>query len=154
MSAKEDIEPSDPFDLTRFVVAQERSYRDALSEVRAGRKDSHWMWYIFPQIAGLGGSSMARRYAIKSAGEARAYLDHSLLGPRLVECAEAILRVQGRSAREILGFPDDLKLRSCATLFGSVRPGSPVFQRILDRYYQGAPDERTLGILADMSRRQ
>ena len=146
-SVKEEMDMDDPFDLTRFVVAQAYNYPEALSEISAGRKVSHWMWYVFPQIDGLGGSDMARLYSIKSKDEARAYLEHPLLGNRLLECAEAVLRVEGRSAREIFGFPDDLKLRSCATLFASVAPQVPVFKHILDRYYQGVPDEQTLHIL-------
>ena len=137
----------DPFDLTRFIEAQAPSYEDALAEIAAGRKRSHWMWFIFPQIEGLAHSSMSRRYSIKSVEEALAYLAHALLGRRLRECAEAVLAVQGRSAAEIFGFPDDLKLRSCATLFSSVAPAGSVFHRILDRYYEGNPDDRTLRIL-------
>lgn len=140
----------DPFDLDRFLQAQTRSYEAALAEIRAGHKRTHWMWYVFPQIEGLGYSDMAARYSIKSAEEARAYLDHPVLGRRLVECAQAVLLVEGRSAGEIFGFPDDLKLRSCATLFAVVSPETPVFQRVLDRYYQGAPDARTLEILKSL----
>lgn len=140
----------DPFDLTRFVVAQAHNYEEALAEIAAGRKRSHWMWYVFPQIDGLACSSTAEHYAIKSVEEARAYLAHPLLGRRLLECAEALLRVQGRSAAEIFGFPDDLKLRSCATLFAAVSPETAVFQRVLDRYYGGAPDDRTLALLDAM----
>src|SRR5262249_50248906 len=120
-------EPMDPFDLERFVQAQEGDYKQALSEVRSGRKLSHWMWYIFPQIEGLGSSSMSRRYSLKSVEEAKAYLGHPLLGPRLVACAKAVVDVHGRSAREIFGSPDDMKLRSCATLFASVSPEVSVF---------------------------
>src|SRR3954451_12286072 len=117
----------DPHDLGRFVTAQADDYGRALAEIRAGRKRSHWMWYIFPQVEGLGFSSMSRRYSIKSLDEARAYLDHPLLGPRLVECAEAAMGVEGRSAREIFGSPDDMKFRSSATLFGRVTPADSVF---------------------------
>jgi uncharacterized protein (DUF1810 family) len=104
----------DPHDQNRFVLAQAGDYEQALAEIRAGRKRSHWMWYIFPQVDGLGFSPMSRRYAIRSPDEARAYLDHPVLGRRLVECAEAALGVEGRSAREIFGSPDDLKLQACA----------------------------------------
>ncbi|MFO0592041.1 MAG: DUF1810 domain-containing protein [Polyangiaceae bacterium] len=148
MTATDDLH--DPFDLTRFLVAQAHNYEDALAEITAGRKRSHWMWYVFPQIEGLGGSDMARRYSIKSLEEARAYLDHPVLGPRLLACAEAAVRVEGRSASEIFGSPDDLKLRSCATLFATLLPRDSVFQRILDKYYRGLPDERTLRLLDAM----
>lgn len=140
----------DPFDLGRFLSAQERSYEDALSELKSGRKRSHWMWYIFPQIDGLAFSSMSQRYAIKSIDEARAYLAHPLLGARLLACAEAVLAVNGRSITEILGYPDDLKLRSSATLFASASSPGSVFERILAKYYQGAPDERTGQILKSL----
>ena len=133
----EDVNEPDPHDLDRFVQAQEGDHARALAEVRAGRKRSHWMWYIFPQLDGLGSSATARRYAIKNLAEARAYLGHPVLGPRLVECAEAALGVEGRSAFEIFGSPDDMKLRSCATLFACVSPAGSVFHRLLDRYYQG-----------------
>ena len=110
---------SDPFDLARFVDAQAGDYARALDEIRRGRKQSHWMWYVFPQFLGLGGSAMSRRYAIRSAAEATAYLEHPVLGPRLRECAGAVLANTGRTAHEIFGSPDDLKLRSSATLFAS-----------------------------------
>ncbi len=134
----------DPFDLGRFVQAQAGDYETALAEIRAGRKRSHWMWYVFPQVEGLGASAMSRRYAIRGAAEARAYLAHPVLGPRLVACAEAALGVEGRSAHEVFGTPDDLKLRSCATLFASVSPSGSVFHRLLDRYFGGQPDGETL----------
>ncbi len=137
----------DPHDLDRFVQSQQGEYDQALSEIKSGQKRSHWMWYIFPQFEGLGTRPMARRYAIKSVAEATAYLRHPVLGPRLAECAEAALGVEGRSAGEIFGFPDDMKLRSCATLFACVSPGGSVFQRVLDRYFQGQPDRQTLGLL-------
>ena len=139
--------PGDPFDLGRFVLAQERDYDRALSEIVGGRKRTHWMWYIFPQIDGLAYSSTSQRYAIKSLDEGRAYLAHSVLGPRLRECAEAVVRLEGRSASEIFGSPDDLKLRSCATLFAAVSPPGSVFDRILEKYYGGRRDERTLKLL-------
>jgi uncharacterized protein (DUF1810 family) len=137
----------DPHDLNRFVRAQADDYEQALVEIRAGRKRSHWMWYIFPQIAGLGFSPLSRRYAISSLDEARAYLDHPVLGRRLVECAEAALGVESRSAHEIFGSPDDLKLRSCATLFAAVTPPDSVFARLLDRFYEGERDGKTLQLL-------
>ncbi len=137
----------DPYDLSRFVRAQEHDYARALAEIRAGRKRTHWMWYIFPQIDGLAFSSTARHYAIKSTAEAKAYLEHPLLGPRLLACAEAAVRVEGRSATEIFGTPDDLKLRSCATLFACVSPKGSVFDRLLAKYYGGERDGRTLELL-------
>ena len=138
---------SDPFNLDRFVQAQEDDYEQALAEIRSGRKRSHWMWYIFPQIDGLGFSSTSRRYAIKSVAEAEAYLSHPVLGPRLVGCAEAVLSVEGRSALEIFGSPDEMKLRSCATLFASVAPAGSVFDRLIDKYFQGRRDDKTLRLL-------
>jgi uncharacterized protein (DUF1810 family) len=140
--------PSDPYDLGRFLQAQQDDYEQALSEIASGRKRSHWMWYIFPQLDGLGVSSTSKHYAIKSLDEARAYLAHPILGPRLLECAEAVVRLEGRSAREIFGSPDDLKLRSCATLFACVSPPGSVFERLLTKYYQGRRDDKTLRVLA------
>jgi uncharacterized protein (DUF1810 family) len=137
----------DPHDLGRFVRAQDHDYARALAEIRSGRKRSHWMWYIFPQHDGLVVSPTARHYAIKSLAEARAYLDHPVLGPRLVECAEAAFGVGERSASEVFGSPDDLKLRSCATLFARVAPVGSVFERLLDKYFGGRPDDRTLRLL-------
>ena len=139
----------DPHDLARFVQAQASSHERALAELRAGRKTSHWMWYVFPQLAGLGHSDMARRYAIRDATEARAYLAHPLLGPRLIACAEAVLGVAGRSAHDIMGSPDDVKLRSSATLFAAVSEPGSAFHRILERYFGGEEDERTLALLAE-----
>ena len=137
----------DPHDLDRFVIAQDGAYDQALAEIRAARKRSHWMWYIFPQYDGLGFSSTSSRYAIKSLAEAEAYLGHPVLGPRLVECVEAAIQVEGRTASEIFGSPDDLKLRSCATLFSRVSPAGSVFERLLDKYFRGQPDEKTLRLL-------
>ena len=133
-----------PDDLNRFVQAQAGVYERALAEIRRGEKRSHWIWYIFPQIDGLGFSSMSKRYAIKGLEEAKAYLEHPILGPRLLECAEAVMRVEGRSANEIFGSPDDLKLRSCATLFACVSPPGSVFERVLAKYYGGEQDAKTL----------
>ena len=138
----------DPHDLVRFIDAQKGVYEHALAEIKGGRKRSHWMWFVFPQFAGLGSSSMSERYAINSVAEARAYLHHAVLGPHLSECAQAALALQGRTADEIFGSPDDMKLRSCATLFASVSPPDSEFQRILDRYFQGEPDPKTLELLA------
>jgi uncharacterized protein (DUF1810 family) len=139
--------PEDRFDLNRFVQAQEEIYARALAEIKVGRKCSHWMWFIFPQIDGLGHSSTARFYAIKSKDEAKAYLNHPLLGKRLVECAEALLKIEGESAEEIFGYPDDLKLRSSMTLFASVSQPDSVFSRVLDQYYSSQPDAQTLELL-------
>jgi uncharacterized protein (DUF1810 family) len=129
------------------VVAQQRNHEAALAELRRGRKRTHWMWYVFPQLAGLGSSEMSRRYAIRSAAEAEAYLRHPVLGPRLVECFEATLAVDGRTANEIFGSPDDQKLRSCATLFASVSPTGSVYEQVLAKYFGGEPDDSTLDLL-------
>jgi len=137
---------SDPFDLTRFVQAQERDYEQAISEIRNGRKRSHWMWYIFPQVEGLGFSPTSQHYAIKSIAEAEAYLRHPVLGPRLLECARATLALHGPSASDVFGSPDDMKLRSCATLFASVSPPGSVFEQLLDQYFGGEPDDKTLAL--------
>jgi uncharacterized protein (DUF1810 family) len=139
------IRSEDPFDLGRFTSAQERVYETVLAELRSGWKRSHWMWYIFPQIAGLGHSSTSKHYAIKSIEEAQAYLNHPILGARLVECAEAVLAVQGRSVSQIFGYPDDMKLKSSMTLFAAVAedPHS-VFVRILEKYFHGEQDGMTL----------
>ena len=136
---------SDRFDLRRFEAAQDDggTYAAALAELRAGRKTSHWMWFVFPQIAGLGRSPMARRYAISSLDEARAYLEHPVLGPRLAEASEALLAHDGRSARDILGDIDATKLRSSMTLFARAAPDTPVFRQVLDRFFGGRPDEAT-----------
>jgi len=139
---------SDPYDLNRFVRAQEQSYQQALSELERGRKQSHWMWYVFPQFDGLGSSPTSKLYSIKSMAEARAYLEHPVLGPRLAECAEAMLAVDGKSARAILGSPDDMKLKSCATLFAHVSPPGSVFERLLDKFYDGERDAATLRLLS------
>lgn len=137
----------DPHQLSRFVQAQEADYEKALSEIRSGRKRSHWMWYIFPQFDGLGFSSTSKRYSIKSIAEAKAYLAHPVLGPRLIVCAEAVLNVEGRSAHAIFDSPDDMKLRSCATLFASVSPKGSVFERLLDKYFPNGRDSETLRLL-------
>ncbi len=138
---------SDPYDLSRFVHAQEGDYERALAELQGGQKRTHWMWYIFPQLDGLAFSATSKRYAIKSVEEVQAYLAHPLLGPRLQQCAEAVLRIEGRSATAIFGSPDDLKLRSCATLFASVSPPGSVFDRLLVKYYRGERDARTMQLL-------
>jgi uncharacterized protein (DUF1810 family) len=144
--------PTDRYDLARFVEAQARSYRQALAEIKAGRKQSHWMWYVFPQFAGLGNSPTSRHYAIKSVEEARAYLAHPVLGPRMVECADALLQTKERSAHDIFGSPDDLKLRSSATLFASVSTPGSIFDRIIERYFDGEPDDRTTALISKSHR--
>lgn len=135
---------SDQQGLERFVLAQERSYAVALAEIGGGRKRSHWMWYIFPQIKGLGSSHMAQIYAIWDAQEAKAYLNHPVLGPRLLEISEILLSIEGHTADEVFGSPDNMKMKSCATLFASVsRPGS-VFEKILAKYFNGELDAETV----------
>ena len=136
------------FDLERFVTAQEGIYADTLAELRSGRKRTHWMWFIFPQIDGLAMSATSKRYAIRSLAEARAYLDHPILGPRIIECCETLLALEGRSAAEIFGYPDDLKLRSSMTLFSIADPALEVFHSVLDKYFIGMPDERTIQIVS------
>lgn len=137
----------DPYNLDRFVQAQSNVYEQALTEIKNGRKRSHWMWYIFPQFEGLGFSATSKRYAIKSIAEAKAYLNHPVLGPRLTECANAVLGIEGRSIHEIFGSPDDIKLRSCATLFASVSSTGSVFDQLLDQFFQGDRDPKTLRLL-------
>jgi uncharacterized protein (DUF1810 family) len=137
----------DPHGLERFVQAQHGVYEQALSEIRSGRKRSHWMWFIFPQFDGLGFSSTSKRYAIKSIGEAHAYLDHPVLGPRLKTCADAALQIEGRSALAIFGAPDDMKLKSSATLFARVSPAGSVFDQLLEKYFEGERDGQTLELL-------
>jgi len=141
-----------PHDLARFVRAQEGDYARALAEIRGGRKRTHWMWYVFPQFDGLGVSPTSRHYSVKSVEEAHAYLQHPVLGPRLVECAELLLAIDGASALDILGSPDDMKLRSCATLFAHVSPGRSVFHRVIDKYFGGQPDWRTLALMTGPGR--
>jgi uncharacterized protein (DUF1810 family) len=141
---------SDPYRLERFVSAQDDdgAYQAAVKELRAGRKRSHWMWFIFPQIAGLGRSATSRRYAISSLAEAEAYVAHPVLGPRLVECARILTGLRGHSARDIFGGIDAVKLRSSMTLFARADPANPVFVEVLDRYFDGARDEATERLLA------
>jgi uncharacterized protein (DUF1810 family) len=138
---------SDPFDLQRFVDPQARVYSSVLDELRAGRKRSHWIWFIFPQVAGLGSSPTAARYAISSLDEARAYLRHDVLGPRLHECTQLVNAVQGRSIGQIFGSPDDLKVRSSMTLFARATRDNSDFVELLARYYDGEEDPLTLARL-------
>jgi len=138
----------DPYNLQRFVEAQASIIDRVKSELWSGRKRSHWMWCIFPQVAGLGSSKMSRRYAISSRDEAEAYLAHSVLGPRLRECTEIVNNVEGRSANGIFGSPDDLKFRSSMTLFDTVADDSVLFRTVLERYYDGDADPKTVRFLA------
>jgi uncharacterized protein (DUF1810 family) len=135
----------DPYDLARFVAAQDagHAYERAVAELRRGRKSTHWMWYVFPQITGLGRSQISKRYAISSLDEAVAYLAHPVLGPRLIECARILTQTTGRSAEQIFGGIDAVKLRSSMTLFGRAAPAEPVFRAVLDRYFGGVPDPAT-----------
>jgi uncharacterized protein (DUF1810 family) len=143
---------SDPFDLQRFVAAQASVYSHVVRELSEGRKRSHWMWFIFPQVAGLGFSVMAQRFAISSRAEARAYLAHDVLGPRLFECTKLVLAVKNRTINDILGSPDDLKFRSSMTLFGAVCD-DPIFAKAISAYYGGEPDQATLDGLEAMDRK-
>lgn len=142
----------DPFDLGRFIEAQAKDYQRALAELRAGRKQTHWMWYVLPQLRGLGSSSMARFYGLGSAREAEAYLAHPVLGPRLRECVAAMNALDGKSAVQVLGEIDAAKFRSCVTLFRAVDPEDTAWSAALDTYFAGIPDERTLAML-DAARR-
>ena len=135
-------------DLRRFVQAQEARMDDVLAELATGRKRTHWMWFVFPQLRGLGHSQMAWHFGLQSRGEAAAYLAHPLLGPRLRECVELVLAVDGRSAHAVFGSPDDLKLRSCLTLFREIDGVDGVFGKALDKYFDGQPDAATLQLLA------
>ncbi len=133
---------SDPFRLERFVSAQQGSYASALAEMRAGRKTGHWIWYVFPQVSGLGFSATSREYAISGLDEARAYLAHPVLGPRLLEITRAVAAAPGPTAYDVMG-PDDVKLRSSMTLFAAAAPGEPLFRCVLDRFFDGVPDPAT-----------
>lgn len=137
-----------PFDLARFVTAQADGYPQALAEIRNGQKETHWMWFIFPQISGLGSSAMAKRYAIRNLDETNAYLHHPVLGPRLQTCCEAVLSLPDLNPFEVFGSPDDMKLQSSMTLFGQVASANSCFQRVLDYGYNGQPCARTLALLA------
>ena len=134
----------DPYDLRRFVEAQEPVYRQVCAELRGGRKTSHWMWFVFPQIRGLGRSPMAQKYAIASLAEAQGYLAHPILGPRLRECTQLVVDVEGRTAPEIFGSPDDIKFRSSMTLFAFAAPDEPLFKTALTKYFPTGPDPETV----------
>jgi uncharacterized protein (DUF1810 family) len=137
----------DPHNLERFLTAQAENYACALRELQRGQKESHWMWYIFPQVAGLGHSPMAQKYAIRSENEAVAYLNHAVLGSRLLRCCEALLKHQGREIGEIMGYPDDLKLRSSMTLFATASARDSIFHKVLNAFYSGQMDDRTIALL-------
>jgi uncharacterized protein (DUF1810 family) len=137
----------DPHDLNRFLLAQEGDFDIALSEITSGKKRSHWMWFIFPQFDGLGFSPTSKHFAIKNLEEAKAYLEHPILGPRLLACADAVMGIEGRTAHEIFGSPDDSKLKSCATLFACVSEQGSAFDRLLTKYYQGKRCEKTLKLV-------
>ncbi len=140
--------------MEHFVEAQERVIDRVREELRDGRKRSHWMWFVFPQLRGLGHSAMAERYGLESVEEARAYLAHSVLGPRLRECCGLVLDAPANlTARELFGSPDDLKFRSCVTLFSLAAPDEPLFRRCLERFYGGAPDPRTVSLSASRAPR-
>ena len=141
----------DPYHLQRFIEAQEQTFAQALEEIRLGDKQSHWMWFIFPQFDGLGVSPTSRRYAIKSRAEAEAYLRHPILGPRLLESARAALSVAERSALQVFGSPDDRKLQSSATLFASISAAGSVFEALLTRFFGGERDDKTLHLLEQTS---
>ena len=143
---------SDPYDLRRFVEAQNPVYAKVCSELREGRKRSHWMWFVFPQIVGLGSSPLARKFAISSLAESAAYLVHPILGPRLAECTKLVNLVEGRSVAEIFGHPDDLKFRSSMTLFARTTQDNQVFVAALQKYFQGEPDPATLLRLQSLER--
>ncbi len=140
-------ESRDTYNLDRFIQAQEVIYADVLSELQSGRKRTHWMWFIFPQVAGLGRSAMADLYAIKSLDEATQYLNHPVLGVRLLECSETVLGVQGRSVEDLFDWPDDLKFRSSMTLFSCVAGKGSIFDEVLQQYFRGEHDTRTLELL-------
>jgi|ERR1051326_6363906 uncharacterized protein (DUF1810 family) len=144
MRGKPDV---DTYNLSRFLTAQTEDYDCALEELQRGRKESHWIWYIFPQVAGLGHSSMAQKYAVQSREEAVAYLNHSILGTRLKQCCEALLKHSGKKVEDIMGFPDDLKLRSSMTLFAMVSAEDSIFHKVLNAFYSGRMDEKTVAFL-------
>jgi uncharacterized protein (DUF1810 family) len=142
---------AEAYDLERFITAQSRNYRDALSEIRRGRKTSHWMWYVFPQLSGLGYSETAKFYGIKNAEEAQAYYEHPVLGSRLIEISGVLLDIKGKTAYQIFGSPDDLKLKSSMTLFNALTNADPVFAEVLDQYFADEKDDNTLTLLQSMN---
>ena len=138
---------NDPYNLQRFTDAQQRNYKTALAEIKQGNKQSHWMWYVFPQIAGLGFSDMSKRYAIANLSEAEAYLQHPVLGTGLLDICNELLVLPGNNAHTIFGSPDDMKLQSSLTLFASVNKPNPLFQAVLNKFYNGAKDEKSLQLI-------
>lgn len=148
MASSPNLPSADPYDLRRFLHAQAADYDQALKELRSGKKESHWMWYIFPQFEGLGSSSMTRRYSIKSLVEARAYLAHPILGPRLAESVESVLHHTGNSVSEIFDYPDDLKLHSSATLFAAVSLKGSLFHQLLEQCFEGVRDSQTVQLIS------
>jgi uncharacterized protein (DUF1810 family) len=134
--------------LDRFLKAQEEDYETALSEIRSGHKRSHWIWYIFPQLKGLGFSSTSEYYGINGLSEAKSYMENEILRARLIEISEALLTLESSDAEDVMGYPDNLKLMSSMTLFAEAAPGEKVFQRVLDKFFGGKKDQRTLGLIA------
>lgn len=133
--------------LQRFLTAQQTTYQQALAEIKSGRKQSHWMWFIFPQIAGLGFSETSKLYAIKNCEEAELYIQHAILGSRLIEISKALLNIEGKTANQVFGSPDDLKLKSCMTLFSELDNANPVFEAVLLKYFNGEKDTKTLRLI-------
>ncbi|HNT33950.1 MAG TPA: DUF1810 domain-containing protein [bacterium] len=146
--AQDESRDQDSHNLERFVSAQNGIFERVLTELRGGQKTTHWMWFIFPQYKGLGSSSTSRHYAIKSLSEATAYLEHPVLGGRLLECCQALLQLECKSAHEIFGYPDELKLRSCMTLFESISPSNSIFSEVLQKYFGGQKDQYTLTLIS------
>jgi uncharacterized protein (DUF1810 family) len=149
--ASASMNQNDPFNLERFISAQKSDYETALGELKRGKKLTHWMWYIFPQVVGLGHSATSKHYAIRSKAEARQYLEHPVLGTRLLECAKILLDLEGRSASEIFGYPDDLKLKSSMTLFAYVTNTESMFAGVLDKYFEGKRDLKTISLLDQLA---
>jgi uncharacterized protein (DUF1810 family) len=139
----------DPYNLSRFVDAQDPVLQEVLAELRHGRKTSHWMWFVFPQIQGLGYSATARHFAISSLQEAKAYLDHPVLGQRLIECTRLVNAINGKTVHEVFGSPDDLKFRSCMTLFAHAAPAPNTFEDALQKYFSGRGDQQTLALIQE-----
>ena len=137
------------FDLQRFITAQQTDYATALAEIKQGRKRSHWIWYIFPQIAGLGFSETSKHYALQNAEEAQTYLNHPILGNRLIEICSELLKLPTNNATQVFGTPDDMKLRSCVTLFAAMPSATPIFQQVLDKFFTGEGDRKTLKIISN-----
>ena len=142
----------DKFNLNRFIKAQEETYSSAMDEIKSGSKYGHWMWFIFPQLEGLGSTEMTKKFSIKSLEEAKAYLKHAILGERLLESCEILLKLEDVSISDVMGFPDDLKLRSSMTLFESASSKNSIFSKVLDEYYESSRDNKTLGLLNNLEK--